>query len=66
MMSNGLTKALQIKVWVDGNFHLSSFDAKTHTLTIPVKDINSGKHELVIEAIDHCSNAAYFNSYFYR
>jgi murein DD-endopeptidase MepM/ murein hydrolase activator NlpD len=66
LMSNGMTKALQIKVWVDGNFHLSSFDAKTHTLTIPIKDINSGKHELVIEAIDHCSNAAYFNSYFYR
>ena len=66
IMSNGLTRAIQIKVWIDDVFQVCPFDAKSNTLTIPLKGIDKGKHELVIEATDHCKNTAYFNAQFIK
>ncbi len=66
IINNGFTEPLQIKVWIDDVFHICAYDLKSHTLTIPIKNISSGKHELKIEVRDYSDNVSYFNAHFYR
>lgn len=64
VIKNGFTDPIRIKVWIDGQFHISPFDLKTQTLMIPIHEIDSGKHELVIEVKDYSDNTSYFNVQF--
>lgn len=66
VLKNGYTNAMHIKVWIDDTFHICPFDAKSQTLTIPLRNLEKGKHNLTIEVKDHSQNTAYFNSEFYR
>ncbi|KXK37799.1 MAG: M23 family metallopeptidase [Saprospiraceae bacterium] len=57
---------IKIKVWIDGNFVISPYSLKDNVLEIPLSEINSGQHELKIEAIDHSNNKALFQASFIK
>lgn len=57
---------IKIKVWIDGIFILTPYNAKSDILEIPLSEIGFGTHQLKIEVTDHSGNVGSFTSEFWK
>lgn len=67
IISLGTAREIQYNAYIDGQWILMEHDAKTRSIKHYFEDdLSSGKHELLITAIDDRGNKREFNSTFYR
>jgi murein DD-endopeptidase MepM/ murein hydrolase activator NlpD len=65
-VSDNLSGIRSYEVLIDDNWVVTSMDAKTATLSVPLQDakISRGKHKVEVNVVDSCGNSATLNRTF--